>query len=133
MNKLLSLFKIFMVSAVMCLSAPAFAIDPGVSALITEGDNLLAGGDTDNASISYVNAKGLAADKRDWEGMLTLSNRFLTISSEYHGKDCFLIASQIAHEIIDRATGDQTMCDDGINTLRRVSLAWEVDLIDIEM
>ena len=57
------------------------------------------------------------------------------MSSEYHGKDCFLIASQIAHGIADRAkaAADAVMCDVAVVALSRVSFAWEVGLIDIPM
>ena len=111
------------------------AVDPDVQALVNEGNGFLDEGDIPNAEISFTNAKGLAVDSRDWDGMLLLADRFLTIGSEYHGKDSFLIASQIAHEIADRSAQllDQNMCDDAVNTLSRVAMAWETGLIDIPM
>ncbi len=120
-------------AATMTLSLPAYAIDPEVLTLVTEGDNFLAAGDSFSANISFINAKGKAADKRDWDGMLTLTDRFLTLSSEYHGKDCFLIATQIGHEIADSAAGDQDRCDEAIEALSRAALSWESGLIDIAM
>lgn len=123
-----------LVAAALSFGTNAFAADPEVQRQINEGDAALAAGDVELAEDLYTNAKGTAADKQDLYGMLDLSDRFLNIASEYHGKDCFLIATQIAYHHIDLAPSDgdpDAACAEAVNELRFISLAWESGLIDI--
>ncbi len=123
-------------AAALLFATNALAIDPEVLRQVTEADNVLATGDTVQAESLYTNAKGTAADKQDWDGMLTLSNRFLNIASEYHGMDCYLIANQIAYHHVELAPTDgdpDAACSEAVNELRRISMTWELDLSTIAM
>jgi len=89
--------KLKSIVAALTLSSLLFAVEPAVQKYIDEGDALMPS-DTNLAERSYVNAKGEAANRRDSEGMLILTNRFLRVRSELHAKQCYLIAFQIARE-----------------------------------
>ncbi len=127
------MFTKLLLALTLFAAMPAQGIDDEVLALVNEGNAFLDAGDTFNANISFVNAKGVAADKQDWDGMLTLSDRFFTIESEWHAKDCFLIASQIGHGYADLADGDPDVCDRAIVALGNVALAWNAGLMDLPM
>lgn len=133
MTKRATLISSIIATTFALITPAALAIEPEVQALVNEGDAFMDADDAYSANISYVNAKGKAADLRDWDGMLVLADRFLKISSEWHAKDCYLIASQIGHEIADRAgvLRDQDVCDRAIDVLDNISLFWEVDLMDL--
>ncbi len=132
----MKLYSLHLAAVGLLLATNASAIDPDVLRQVSEADNVLASGDVAQAEDLYTNAKGTAADKQDWDGMLTLANRFLSIASEYHGKDCFLIATQIAYHHVDLAPTDgdpDYACSEAVNELRRISMAWDVDLSEIAM
>ncbi len=122
--------KLKMLVGAFTMAALLFAVEPSVQKLIDEGDVLLPT-DKNLAERSYVGAKGAAANLKDSEGMLVLSNRFLQLSSELHAKQCFLIAFQIGRQkVLDSptATDPALACLEGIGALSQVAFAWSETL-----
>jgi hypothetical protein len=108
------------------------AVEPEVQREIAEGDRQLALGEIYLANVSYIAAKGTAADLKDWDGFLILVDRFFKAKSEWHAKDCYLLALQNADFFAKYSSlypNPAESCQKGINALISVGNAWT----DIQM
>jgi len=77
----------------------ALATDAQVLQYVGEGDVYLNQGNLFADEKMYVNAKGVAVDNEDWEGLLLVTDRFIRAKSDYHAHDSHYLAHDFAENI----------------------------------
>jgi hypothetical protein len=121
--------RVLLVGAALGAPLAAHALDPGVEAKILEAENLLFGPTPQDANPVLTEAKNLAIQKLDVDGLLWLAQDYLLLGDETSVKETYSLATQYAFDLANYDPvrgGSGTDCVGGIFGLEMAILEYDV-------
>lgn len=119
---------------VLVATSTAEAVEPEVDAKINEAIAAFEAGDTWTGERALSDAKKLAIQKLDWDGLLALSFEYSLIGDDSEAKDTYSLATQFAYDLANydpNRAGSGADCEGGIMGLESAIMFYDVFYADL--
>lgn len=120
--------RAILVGAALAVPVSAYALDPGVEAKILEAEEFLFGANPQDATWLLLEAKNIAIQQMDVDGLLWLAEDYLVLGDETSVKEAYSLATQYAFDLSNYdpiRSGSGTDCLGGILGLEMAILQYD--------